>query len=218
MATEFFRQFWTGLLATGWLEAIAVIAGIVSVWFSRQENILVYPTGLVSTIIYVYISFNGHLLGEVAVNVFYTIMSVYGWVLWARKDRDQHYVLHISRSDTREWMMHLTFFLVLYIVIYFSLVRLKEGFASGALPGPDAFASASAFTGMWLMAKKKVESWIWWIVTNIASVPLYYVKGYVFTSVFYFVLLLMAVSGLVEWQKKFRAQRSRDLKDGLMAN
>ena len=82
-----------------------------------------------------------------------------------------------------------------------------EGFAPLAIPWADAFASATAYTGMWLMAKKKVESWHWWIATNFASIPLYFVKHYVFTSVYYLVLLIMAVSGLIEWQRKSK-QRS----------
>ena len=92
--------------------------------------------------------------------------------------------------------------MLLYVALYFSLEVLKTYFAPGAIPWADALASAAAFTGMWLMAKKKVESWYWWIATNICSIPLYFVKGYVFTSVFYFVLLIMAFSGLIEWSKR----------------
>ena len=94
------------------------------------------------------------------------------------------------------------FFIFFYVTIYVALTFLKQSFAEGAIPWADAFASATAFTGMWLMTKKKVESWYWWIATNIASVPLYFVKHYVFTSVFYVVLLIMAVSGLIEWIKR----------------
>lgn len=94
------------------------------------------------------------------------------------------------------------FFIFFYLSIYFALVYLKENFFKGAIPWADAFASATAFTGMWLMTRKKVESWYWWIATNIASIPLYFVKGLVFTSVYYFVLLIMAVWGLLEWIKR----------------
>ena len=93
------------------------------------------------------------------------------------------------------------FFLAFYVALFLALSFLKKYF-EGAIPWADAFASASAYTGMWLMARKKVESWFWWIVTDIASVPLYFVKGFVFTSVYYFVLLIMAVFGLIEWRKR----------------
>ena len=185
------------------LEYVAVITGIASVWFSRIENILVYPVGLINTIIYIYLSLKGSLIGEASVNFYYTVMSIYGWILWTKKDQQQHLVLNIAFSNKKEWLQQVGFFAAFYAAIYFSLTFLKQGlFAPGAIPWADAFASATAYTGMWLMAKKKVESWYWWIVTNIASVPLYFVKHYVFTSVYYFILFAMAVFGLIEWMKR----------------
>jgi nicotinamide mononucleotide transporter len=201
---QIWEQFITGLQQTTPLEAIAVVAGIASVWYSRKENILVYPVGLVNTIIYVYLSFKYHLIGEAAVNFYYTVMSIYGWVLWTRKDKKHQPILHITFSGKKEWLQQLLFFTLLYITIFFALSYLKTAFYEGAIPWADAFASATAFTGMWLMAKKKVESWYWWIVTNLASIPLYFVKGLVFTSFYYIVLLVMAFFGLVAWQQKAR--------------
>ena len=200
-ATQFFQQLVTGLLQTGPLEFIAVFAGIASVWFSRKENILVYPVGLINTVIYIYISIKGNLLGEASVNFYYTVMSIYGWLLWSKKEA-QKPVLAITYSNKKEWLQQLAFFAVFYLVIYFCLTGLKKSFAPEAIPWADAFASATAYTGMWLMARKKVESWIWWIATNVASIPLYFIKGYVFTSVQFLVLLVLAVAGLVAWQKK----------------
>lgn len=184
------------------LEYIAVFTGIASVWYSRVENILVYPVGLINTIIYVWLSVNGQLFGEASVNLYYTIMSIYGWILWTKKDKTQHKIVHIKFSDSRWWIYQLLFFVAFYISIFISLTYLKRSFAPGAIPWADAFASATAFTGMWLMTKKKVESWYWWIATNIASIPLYFVKHYVFTSVYYLVLLIMAVWGLLEWRRR----------------
>lgn len=205
---ELLQQFIDGMKATTALEYIAVFAGIASVWFSRKENILVYPVGLINTIIYVYLSAKGHLFGEVSVNFYYTVMSIYGWYLWLKKDQEQHPVLHITFSTRQWWRYQLFFFIAFYIVIYFSLSYLKQNFAPGAIPWADAFASATAFTGMWLMTKKKVESWYWWIATNIASIPLYFVKAYVFTSVYYLVLLVMAVFGLITWMQKAKQAAS----------
>ena len=202
---EIGAQFLRDLKATGWVEYIAVLFGIISVYFSRKENILVYPTGLINTTFYVYLSFKGHLLGEASVNVYYTLISIYGWWLWSKKDNQNVKVLKITYSDKKQWINQIIFFAVLYILIFFGLTYLKREFAPGAIPWADALASASAFTGMWLMAKKKVESWIWWIITNIVSIPLYFVKSYVFTSIYYFILLGMAVSGLIMWIKKERA-------------
>jgi nicotinamide mononucleotide transporter len=199
---QFWQQFVTNLHQTSVLEYIAVSAGIASVWFSRKENIWVYPIGLISTIIYVYLSFKYHLIGEASVNIYYSILSIYGWVLWAKKDQQNQHILHISFSTKKEWLQQLSFAAILYALILLALIFLKKYFYSGVIPWGDAFASATAYTGMWLMAKKKVESWYWWIATNISSIPLYFVKGLAFTSVFYFVLLVMAFWGLAEWKRR----------------
>jgi len=200
---ELFNSIYNGLIQTTTIEAVAVIMGIVSVWYSRKENILVYPTGLINTTLYIYLSYKGHLLGEASVNLYYTLMSIYGWYLWTRKKEDQSgFVLQITRSDKKQWLQQLLFFGVIYTTIYLLLTYAKSAFAPEAIPWADAFASATAYTGMWLMAKKKVESWIWWILTNIASIPLYFIKGYAFTSVQFIVLLILAIAGLISWQQK----------------
>ena len=200
--TEIWQQFADGMKQTGWIEYIAVFAGIASVWYSRAENILVYPVGLINTIFYIYLSVKGQLLGEASVNLYYTIMSFYGWYLWTKKNQQQQHIVHVTYSNKKWWIYQWIFFAAFYIIIFVSLTYLKKNFASGAIPSADAYASATAFTGMWLMTKKKVESWYWWIATNIASIPLYFVKQYVFTSVYYIVLLIMAVFGLIEWMKR----------------
>ena len=200
--SEIFQSIYNGLIQTSWIEAVAVIAGIVSVWYSRKENILVFPTGLVNTTLYIYLSYKGHLLGEASVNLYYTIMSIYGWYLWTRKKEDKTLALQITNSNIREWLQQLGFFATFYIVIYAALSFAKTAFAPEASPWADAFASATAYTGMWLMAKKKVESWIWWILTNIASIPLYFIKGYAFTSVQFLILLILAIAGWMSWKEK----------------
>lgn len=201
------NQFLQGLLQTTWLEFVAVFAGIASVWYSKKENVLVYPVGLINTIIYIYLSFSAKLFGEATVNLYYTIMSLYGWWIWVKKD-NQEQNLQISYSNRKEWLVQIGFFVVCYITIYFSLEYLKKAFAPGTIPWGDAFASAAAFTGMWLMTRKKIENWFWWILTNIACIPLYYVKGYIFTSVYYFVLLILAIWGWIEWKQKLDNKNS----------
>lgn len=205
----FFLSFYNGLIQTTWIEMIAVFSGIVSVWYSKKENILVYPTGLLNTIIYIYLSIKGHLLGEASVNMYYTIMSIYGWYLWTRVDPNkQTVVLQITKSSLQDWRNQLLFFAGFYVVIYFSLLFLKRGFAPEAIPWADALASASAYTAMWLMARKKVESWFWWIITNMASIPLYFIKGYAFTSVQFIILLILAIAGWRSWLNKVNTKQS----------
>jgi nicotinamide mononucleotide transporter len=202
---DFFQKFIEQVRQTSLLEYIAVVTGIASVYFSKRENILVYPVGLINTIIYVYISIEGSLFGEASVNFYYTVMSIYGWILWARKDQQHRVVLHITNSSSKEWFHQLLFFAAFYGAIFLALHWAKNAFYANTIPTLDAFASATAFTGMWLMAKKKVESWYWWLATNITSIPLYFIKGYALTSVYYLILFVLAIFGLIEWKSRAKA-------------
>jgi nicotinamide mononucleotide transporter len=141
-------------------------------------------------------------------------MSIYGWIIWVKRNQQHEHIVTIQFSDKRWLRYQFLFFLSFYVAIFISLTYLKQSFYPNAIPWADAFASATAFTGMWLMTKKKVESWYWWIATNIASIPLYFVKHYVLTSFYYGVLLVMAVFGLIEWRKRVRKSESpKDRKD-----
>jgi nicotinamide mononucleotide transporter len=196
---EIWQNFISGMLATTWLEFVAVVFGILSVVYSRAENILVYPTGLVNTTLYIYLSVQAGLYAEASVNGYYTIMSIAGWVWWARKKTDgEHQLCAYPVHPPPTGGMH-------------SCFSGFSGFHSGgcsidspssSVPLADGFAAASAYTGMWLMARKKLENWIWWIVTNIASIPLYFSKGFVFTSFQYLIFLVLAVMGYAEWRRK----------------
>jgi nicotinamide mononucleotide transporter len=131
-------------------------------------------------------------------------MSVYGWWNWSRKDPRQHHIVQITPSTRGEIVQQWLFFAIVAMVLWALLYFIRQGFAPEAIPWADAIASASAFTGMWLMTRKKIESWWWWILTNILSIPLWFVKGYVFTSVQFMVLLVLAISGLVAWKRRYR--------------
>lgn len=194
---EIWRQLLEGLFATTWLEFIAVVFGIASVLYSRAENILVYPTGLVNTSLYIYLCLAAGLYAEASVNAYYTVMSIIGWAMWAKKTEKEG-SLQITVSSTSEWRNALLFFGGAWLALWYVLSH----FTDSTVPLADGFASASAYTGMWLMTRKKLENWIWWIITNLASIPLYFIKGYVFTSFQYVVFLVLAVMGYVAWRRK----------------
>ncbi|WP_158559131.1 nicotinamide riboside transporter PnuC [Deminuibacter soli] len=192
------RQFVAGMQQTTWPEYLAVFAGIASVAFSRAENIWVFPTGILNTVVYVYLSFHGGLYAEAGLNIYYTVMNMIGWYMWAQRKTTGEKVLHITPSNRRDWLLACSFFALMWLLLYTILRR----FTNSAVPAADAFASATAYTAMLLMNKKKIENWLWWIITNIVSIPLYFIKGYVFTSVQFTVLLVLAIAGWVTWYKK----------------
>jgi len=205
MLHSIYQQWLDGLLNTSWIEGIAVVFGIISVLYSRAANVLVYPTGLVNTTLYIYLCMESWLFAEASVNFYYTIMSIIGWYAWADRRADGQAALAISRSSVREWWQATGFAAGAWLVLYLILAC----FTKSTVPVADAFASATAYTAMWLMTRKKTENWIWWIITNFASIPLYFSKGLVFTSFQYIVFLLLAILGLIEWNKKLREQEAK---------
>ena len=194
---ELLQVFWDQLLATTWLEATAVIFGLLSVWYSKQEHIWVYPTGIVSVLIYIYITFQYKLYADMGINAYYFVMSVYGWYHWLDTNDSSKEQIPISRNDKKE---NLVAFLIM--VISFAIIRFGLDYTDSDVPGLDAFTTASAITGMWLMARKKIENWIYWIITDMVAVPLYLYKGLPLTSFQFLVFTILAIWGYFSWRRK----------------
>ena len=180
------------------LEIVAVFFGFLSVWFSKRENILVYPTGIISTAIFVYVLWVYGLLGDMLINAYYFSMSIYGWWVWTRKVDDTHFI-PITRMtvDEKKWSVLL---FVSTLVFVFGVYRVFGKFDSWTA-WVDMLTTAIFFVGMWLMAKKKLENWTFWIIGDIISVPLYLFKGLVFSSFQYFLFTIIAIYGYRAWKK-----------------
>ena len=180
------------------LEIIAVIFGFLSVWFSKQNKIWVFPTGMISTIIFVYLLFKWELLGDMMINGYYFIMSVYGWYIWTRKVDNTH-VTPISRTSSNEKKTSVIIFvatLIFVFIIYKFFDKWNDWVAYA-----DTLTTAIFFVGMWLMARRKIENWIFWIIGDIISVPLYLYKGFTFTSFQYLGFTIIAIYGYLAWRK-----------------
>lgn len=180
------------------LEIVAVIFGFLSVWFSKQENILVYPTGIISTVIFVYLLWQWKLLGDMMINAYYSTMSVYGWYVWTRKVDAVHFV-PVTTTSKKEHLWSVLIFAVTWLFtfgIYEYFDKWNDWTAY-----VDTITTAIFFVGMWLMARKKIENWIYWIVGDIISVPLYFYKGLTFTSLQYLLFTIIAFYGYNAWKK-----------------
>lgn len=203
---EFWNTFLSNLMDTSWFEAIAVLLGIASVWYARRENILVYPTGIVSVLIYVFICFNARLYADAGINLFYFAMSVYGWYNWTRGGVNSTELL-ITRNNKVQQCMSVVLTLAAYWAILgliWLFNRNDTDYMQSYVPWVDSFTTAVFLIGMLLMAKKKVENWVYWIIGDIVSIPLYFMKGLVFTSFQYTVFLAIAFLGYVEWNRRWK--------------
>lgn len=194
----FFGQYATYNPTDIVLEIVAVILGFLSVWFSKQNNIWVFPTGMISTLIFVYLLFKWELLGDMMINAYYFIMSVYGWVIWTRKV-DALHVTPISRITNIDKKISVAIFIgtLLFVV----LVYKTFGKWTNWVAYVDTLTTAIFFVGMWLMARRKLEHWIFWVVGDLISVPLYYYKGLTFTSFQYLGFTVIAIFGYLAWKK-----------------
>lgn len=186
------------------LEFIGVVFGFLSVWYSKKENILVYPTGIVSTAIFVYILLFYGLLGDMLINVYYFIMSIYGWYYWTRKDANNHEV-PVTKTKKKEhiWSLFIFIFTILFVVA----VYMYDGRFNTWTAYVDTLTTGIFFVGMWLMAKKKLENWIYWIIGDIISVPLYFYKGLMFTSFQYLLFTIIAIYGYKAWKKSLNSNQ-----------
>lgn len=212
------------------LELIAAVFGVLSVFYAKKENILVFPTGIISTALYVYLLVQWDLYGDLIINIYYTLMSVYGWYMWSRIVDDKQHHLPISTTNTSEKLKSFGIFLftsIFVIAVYrhynvmpnnlnftesvdYAVTNLTAGNLEDfrkTTPFLDTFTTGIFFAGMWLMANKKIENWLFWIAGNLVSIPLYFVKGYGFTGIQYAIFLFLAFQGYYAWKKNLNKQR-----------
>ena len=180
------------------LEILGVIFGLLSVWFSKQNNIWVYPTGMISTAIFVYLLALWGLLGDLMINAYYFAMSIYGWYIWTRKVDAQH-VTPITKTTIHEHKISAIIFVatILFVFAVYTFFDKWNNWTAYV----DTITTAIFFVGMWLMAKRKIENWIYWIIGDLISIPLYFHKGFTFTSLQYLIFTGLAIYGFISWKK-----------------
>lgn len=187
------------------LEAIAFVFGIASVLYAKKENILVYPTGLVATIITVYLLYKAEYFGDMMMNFYYSVMSIYGWWNWSRKKNNKT-IIPISRTTFKEKIIGITFVILTMVVTYgvynyFGTEIKTENYI-------DIFTSGIFFTAMWYMANKKLENWTLWIFADLITVPLYAYRGLGMLSLQYLIFTILAVQGYIAWKKSLDKTQS----------
>ena len=187
------------------LESVAVILGLVSVWFAKKDNILVYPSGMISTGIFVYLLLQAGLIGDFMINAYYFIMSIYGWYFWTR--REEGVIAHpIARMKSKEKRWGFMLFWVLLLLVG-GIYLLFDQWNDWTAP-LDTFTTALFFVGMWLMARKKIEHWIFWIVGDIISIPLYLYKELGLTSLQYLIFTIIAIFGYIQWKRILNSSKA----------
>ena len=180
------------------LETTAIIFGLLSVWYAKKDNIWVFPTGIINTVIYTYLLWKWSLLGDMMINFYYAVMSIYGWYHWTRK-KGNVVEFPISRMNAYEKKVSIVLFIgtVVFVIAVYTFFDKFTHWTSYI----DTLVTGIFFVGMWLMARRKIENWILWIVGDIISIPMYFVKGYSFTSIQYLIFTIIAIFGYLEWKR-----------------
>lgn len=198
---EVWEKFISNVQHTSWKEWVSVVTQIASVWYARKNNVLVYPTGIIGVLLAAWLYFfNTHppLYADGTLNIYYFIMSVYGWYNWVQKKDGDHLTYPISWCKKNELSGGLLLFLVSWAIIYLALIKLTNS----NTPILDSLVSASAVVAMWWMAKRKIENWLAWIISNIVAIPLNFYKEFYLFTLMYVLFFVMALWGFIEWKKQ----------------
>ena len=181
------------------LEFLAFWFGIMSVVFAKKQNILVYPTGIICTIITMYLMYKVSLLGHILVNLLYTIISFFGWWNWSRRENND-LVVKVSKFTSNDLTKSLLIFFFIVFVAYFAHDFFATNF-EGQIKELDILTSGIFVTAMWLMANKKLENWILWIIGNVITIPLYLSSDKIILSIQYVIFTILAIQAYIEWKK-----------------
>ncbi|MEJ6753846.1 MAG: nicotinamide riboside transporter PnuC [Flavobacteriales bacterium] len=184
------------------IEIIAVFTGITSVWFAKKENVWLYPVGIISVVLWIYLCWIGKLFGQSVINLFFFLMNGYGWYNWLRKDADNKPNIFIKNNTEKENISVVLIAIVLSIIIYFLLIPLQDEKASLLYVLLEAIITALNFVAMWLMAWKRVEHWLLWIIGDILCIPLFIHKDYPIGVLQFMVFIFIAYLGYKEWKLK----------------
>lgn len=197
---EIWQHFLTNIKETKWQEWVSTITQVASVMYARKNNILVYPTGIIGVLLAAYVYFfqaDPPLYADASLNIYYFLMSVYGWYNWVQKKDSGNLAYPVSWCTKKELWIGIAFFIFFWIVIYMVLLN----FTNSNTPVLDSLVSATAITAMWWMAKRKVENWIAWIISNIIAIPLNFYKELMLFTLMYVLFLVLAWMGYVSWKK-----------------
>jgi nicotinamide mononucleotide transporter len=198
---EIFQTLLQNIRDTRWQEWVSTVTQIASVWYARKNNILVFPTGIIGVLLAAHVYFfiaDPPLYADAGLNIYYFLMSVYGWYNWVQKKNNDQFTFPISWCSKKELFIGLAFFLGFWCIIYFVLVK----FTNSNVPILDSLVSSSAITAMWWMARRKIENWLAWIFSNIVAIPLNFYKEFYLFTLMYVLFLVLAWMGYIEWKKK----------------
>jgi nicotinamide mononucleotide transporter len=193
--SNWFNLLGEQLKATSFLEWIAVTFGVAEVLLARKNKVWLYPVGIVSILTSSFLLLETKLYAETALNTYYLVMSIYGWAIW--KTKNQSGALKITKSNKIEFIITLVIAILGWAFLYLIL----KNFTDSDVPIMDSFVSSTAWAGMWLLAKRKLENWIWLNISNLVAIPLLFHKNLIMFGLLTIFFFIIAIFGYLDWKK-----------------
>jgi nicotinamide mononucleotide transporter len=185
------------------IEILGAVLGILYIFFSIRQHILTWPTGLLTSLFYIYVFYTSGFYADMGLQLYYVVVSIYGWYYWVRGGQKEtggpQEKVPVKHTSRRGWFRISLVTVAVYGLLLFILLR----FTDSTVPFMDAFTTALSITATWMLAKKYIEHWLIWIVTDMVSIGLYIYKGLWPTVILFIVYTVLAVSGYMEWKKDF---------------
>ncbi|SOD18734.1 nicotinamide riboside transporter PnuC [Pedobacter xixiisoli] len=198
---DYLRLFIEQVRETTYLEWLAVAFGVTEVLLAKRNNIWLYPAGIIGILLSLYLKLNARLYAESLLSMYYLVMSFYGWIIWSKR-KAKNETLPVSWTTKNELIIAFAISIGGYFVLYFALVN----FTNSDVPILDAFVSSVAWAGMWLLARRKIENWIFLNVSNIVAIPLMWHKNFVMFALLTLFLFIVAIFGYFDWKKIYKKQ------------
>lgn len=199
---DWFHLFVEQVKATSYLEWGAVAFGVTEVLLAKRNNILLYPAGIIGILLSLYLKLNARLYAESLLSIYYLVMSFYGWVIWSKRKKEK-ITLSVSWTTKQELQIAFAIAIFGYFILYGFLVK----FTNSDVPILDAFVSSTAWAGMWLLTRRKIENWIFLNISNIVAIPLMWHKNYVMFALLTLFLFIVAIFGFFDWRKIYKKQQ-----------
>ena len=184
------------------LELLAVISGVASVWLAKKENVLLYPVGILSVVIWIFLCFNSDLYGQSLVNLFFFLMNIFGWYNWLRKTGDNSNMINIKSNSLKENVLSVVAIFILSPVLYFCLEPFQDPNTNLLFVYLEMIITAINFVAMWLIAWKRIENWMLWIVADILCIPLFIYNEYFLSVIQFIFFIVIAFMGHYQWKKQ----------------
>ena len=184
-------------IKTNWIEIVGAILSLIYLYLSIRQKVSLWFFGIISSVFYIVVFFESKLYADLSLQVYYVVISIYGWMNWNRGKESTGKELPPTRMSKRLWV-NLTF---VTAMIYFAYYLVLTNFTDSVVPKADSLVGALSIVGTWLLARKYIENWLIWIVADGLCVGLYAYKGLYPTVILFVIYTAMSVDGYLQWRK-----------------